>query len=53
MNHLPVRGDGVEAWLIKMRDDSGRLDDAYEIINDMLIEYQRLADEGKVMEAAE
>jgi hypothetical protein len=54
MNHLPMRGDAVEAWLLKRRDDIRDSNNpAWQTLNDLFIEYVGMADKGKVMVAPE
>lgn len=57
MNHLPMRGDGVEAWLKEKRDehphtmttcDGGTC--PWHLLDDLLDRYREMADTGAVME---
>ncbi len=51
MNHLPMRGDGVEAWLKRHRDAFDDEDARHFAIDEMLDDYRLHSDEGRVMEA--
>lgn len=50
MNHLPMRGDGVEAWLKERRDEiENQNNPAWNTIDDLLDRYREMADTGAVM----
>jgi hypothetical protein len=51
MNHLPMRGDGVESWLKEKRDEAKRTKTpGWALLDDLLIRYQELADTGAILE---
>lgn len=49
MNHLPMRGDAVEAWLKRQRDGYDNGNAEWYALDGLLDEYRLMSDEGRPM----
>jgi hypothetical protein len=45
--HMPIEGDGVDAWLQRIRGDFDTDSPQYALLTEMMAKYQRRAEEGK------